>query len=173
MQQALQKQQQQQQDPQQALPDQSGLQLEQTDGLPPVIGAAAGECHNDSRQESYCALTERRLETGGEENRERTGLERLSICTGPNSVPITERSQLQVSVPDLEVTDVRDVIFKRHKGFGRLHERDRQQRGRGETIVQLDGATGGGGKGGGSSSEESEGDDSSEVSNTHHAVWMR
>ena len=109
--------------------------------------------------------------------RQRTELERVSICTGPNSIPITERSQLQVSGPDLEVTDVRDVIFKRHKGFGRLQERDRQQRGRGETIAQLDGATVGGGKGGGgggwSSSEESEADDSSEVSSTHHAVRRR
>lgn len=106
------------------------------------------------------------LQTEGE-SRDRTGTDRVSVPTSPNSVPVPESSQLQVSVSDLGVADVRNVILKRQRGFERQCTRDLRQRGRGETIVQLDGATGGGGKGaggGGSSSEESEGDDSSEVS---------
>lgn len=106
------------------------------------------------------------LQTEGE-NRDRTGTDRVSVPSSHDSVPIPENSQLQVSVPDLGVADVRNVILKRQRGFERQRTRDLRQRARGETIVQLDGATGGGGKGaggGGSSSEESEGDDSSEVS---------
>ena len=61
MQQALQKQQQQQQqqDTQPAVPDQSGLKLEQTDGLPPLLATTGREHHEDSRQGSRVSSAER------------------------------------------------------------------------------------------------------------------
>ena len=178
MQQALKQQQQQQQQQQQTEPEQSGKDLGQTDGLPPLLSAEVKGHRGQTSCGTYVGYEMMKvLESKGEQE-ERTTPKCYSRCShfsreheASPDLSVSEhswcRSFLKPSENVKEGTLVEDERLKRQRG------KECRQTWRGGGIVQLDGATGGGGKGGGfggreSSSSESEGDDSSEASGVPH-----